>query len=462
MGKDGGVAAWGCGGSNAMGTRGRAVTRFGHRIHAALERAFPEQRVFLRSDTETRFIRLGPGTQAIAWTGCVAFVAWAIVATAILLMDSVGSGSLRDQAAREQRLYETRLNALSQERDARAAEARLAQERFSAALRQISAMQSELLAQDDRKKELETGIDVVQATLRRTMTERDAALAEVETLTAELNGQTDRDAGQALPEDIEITLAFLTEALHEAAETRDLMALTTAEAKAAAAEMLLERELMEERNDQIFARLEDAVSLSLEPLDGMFRAAGLPTEDIIESIRSGYSGQGGPLTPLSFSTKGEEPDPDSLRANSILERLDRMNLYRLAVEKTPFALPLKSSFRYTSGFGPRWGRMHNGTDFAARHGTPIYSTADGVVTHAGWLAGYGRLIKIQHEFGIETRYAHLSKIRVEVGQRVSRGDRIGDMGNSGRSTGTHLHYEVRIGGKPVNPMTYIKAARDVF
>jgi murein DD-endopeptidase MepM/ murein hydrolase activator NlpD len=142
--------------------------------------------------------------------------------------------------------------------------------------------------------------------------------------------------------------------------------------------------------------------------------------------------------------------------------MDRMNLYRIAAQKAPFALPLKSSFRFTSGFGSRWGRMHEGTDFAAGYGTPIYATADGVVTHAGWLAGYGRLVKIKHEFGIETRYAHQSQIRVKVGQRVSRGDRIGDMGNSGRSTGTHLHYEVRVGGKPVNPMTYIKAAKDVF
>ena len=110
----------------------------------------------------------------------------------------------------------------------------------------------------------------------------------------------------------------------------------------------------------------------------------------------------------------------------------------------------------------RWGRMHNGSDFAGPTGTPIYTTADGVVTYAGWQSGYGRLVKIQHEFGIETRYAHMSRIRVVEGQRVSRGDRIGDMGNTGRSTGTHLHYEVRIGGRPVNPMKFIKAGRDVF
>ena len=99
---------------------------------------------------------------------------------------------------------------------------------------------------------------------------------------------------------------------------------------------------------------------------------------------------------------------------------------------------------------------------AGAYGTPIYATADGTITYAGWENGYGRLIKIQHEFGIETRFGHLSQIRVEVGQRVSRGDRIGDMGNSGRSTGTHLHYEVRIGGTAVNPVTFIKAANDVF
>jgi murein DD-endopeptidase MepM/ murein hydrolase activator NlpD len=106
--------------------------------------------------------------------------------------------------------------------------------------------------------------------------------------------------------------------------------------------------------------------------------------------------------------------------------------------------------------------MHSGVDFAASAGTPLYATADGVVTHAGWQSGYGRLVKIKHDFGIETRYAHQSRIRVKVGQRVSRGQHIGDMGASGRVTGVHLHYEVRVGGKAVNPMIYIKAANDVF
>ena len=122
----------------------------------------------------------------------------------------------------------------------------------------------------------------------------------------------------------------------------------------------------------------------------------------------------------------------------------------------------------TSSFGRRSdpingsGRMHEGEDFAGDYGSPIYTPADGTVTFAGWSGGYGRLIKIKHAFGIETRYGHLSQIRVDVGQKVSRGDRIGDMGNSGRSTGTHLHYEVRLSGSAVNPMTFIRAANNVF
>jgi murein DD-endopeptidase MepM/ murein hydrolase activator NlpD len=106
--------------------------------------------------------------------------------------------------------------------------------------------------------------------------------------------------------------------------------------------------------------------------------------------------------------------------------------------------------------------MHQGTDFAAPIGTPVHAPAEGVVSFAGWASGYGRLIKIQHANGIETRYGHLNAIRVEVGQRVSLGERIGDIGNSGRSTGPHLHYEIRVGGEPINPMIYLGAGEDVL
>lgn len=437
------------------------LKRLAHKIDRKLEGIFPEQRLFLRSEDGTKFIILSPLTQLVGWVGSTAFVAWAIIATAVLLMDSIGSGNVRDQALREQRLYEERLATLAEERDNRAAEALAAQERFNLALAQISAMQSELLSSEDRRKELETGINVIQSTLRRTMNERDDARLELETAMAEAQGEAGT-ARSPLPADAAATVDFLAAALQSTAAERDKANATADEAEEFAENLIYEQRLRDERNDQIFRQLEDAVAVSMEPLDKMFSAAGMSTQTLIDSVRRGYSGQGGPLMPLLLSTKGEEPDADTLRANEILTRLDELNMYRIAAEKLPVGLPVHASFRYTSGFGQRWGRLHAGVDMAGPVGTPIYATADGVVTHAGWSSGYGRLITIKHDFGLETRFGHLSAIKVSVGQRVSRGERIGDMGNSGRSTGPHLHYEVRVGGTPVNPMTYIKAANNVF
>ncbi|SFG21118.1 Murein DD-endopeptidase MepM and murein hydrolase activator NlpD, contain LysM domain [Palleronia marisminoris] len=427
-----------------------------------MARAFPERRLFLRSDTETRFVRLSPSTQAIALSGSALVVGWTILASAVVLMDSVASDDLRDNAAREQAVYENRLNAMSTERDQAFAEARAAQERFTAALDQISDMQSELLDSETRREELEQGMEIAHAKLRDAIVGRDAALAQKAQLASQVEGEHDPILDGALLAEYQTTIDLLAGALDSTASQRDDMAGEAEEAEQFAEEMILEAQLKEDRNDRIFAQLEDALTISVEPLDKMFRSAGLDTGTLLNSVRRGYSGQGGPLSPISFSTKGEAPDEASLRANGILERLDEMNLYRLAATKAPFALPIMSNFRFTSGFGPRWGRMHQGTDFAGAHGTPIHTTADGTVSFAGRQSGYGNLVKIKHDFGIETRYAHMSAIHVKVGQRVSRGDRIGDMGNTGRSTGTHLHYEVRVGGKPVNPMTYIKAARNVF
>jgi murein DD-endopeptidase MepM/ murein hydrolase activator NlpD len=430
------------------------------RLHAALEKRFPERRLFLRSDTETRFIRLRSEMQLFVWTAGAMVLAWTIIATAIVMMDSIGAGNFRDQARRDQIEYETRLQALVTERDRRAEEAAAAQARFSSALAQISVMQTELLSSEDRRRELETGIEVIQSTLRRTMNQRQDLSQRIAALEAAVqNGTSVAGATGGVSNE---ALDLLASALADTAAERDQIEADAQSAIDRAAELELDLRLMEERNDEIFRQLEEAMLVSVEPLDNMFRAAGLNTDTLLDQVRRGYSGTGGPLTPLQFSTNGGEADPDTARANELLSSMDRINLYRIAAERAPFSMPVRDNFRFTSGYGMRWGRMHYGTDFAGPVGTPIYATADGVITHAGWSSGYGRLVKIQHEFGIETRYGHLNAIRVQEGQRVSRGDRIGDMGNSGRSTGPHLHYEVRVGGEAINPMIYIRAGQDVF
>lgn len=445
------------------------LARLAFRINTQLERVFPEQRLFLKSDHGTHFIRLRPATQAVMAVAGGLALAWTIVATAILMMETIGAGSAREQSLRQGVIFERRLTELSADRDLRLREATEAQERFSGALEQVSEMQEMLLASEDRRRELETGIDVVQDTLRRTIRERDEARAEIARLTLAL----DQDGNGAATEmgrmqDTAATLDFLTGALEATARERDAGAAETQEARDEVLALQDAMRIDAARNDAIFAKLEEAVTVSMEPLDKMFRSVGLDPDDLIASVRKGYTGQGGPLAPISVSTSGQPLAPEELRANAILKQMDEMNLYRMAAFKVPLGMPVKSAVRFTSGFGGRNDplgrgyRQHEGQDLAGDYGTAIYATADGVVVHAGWENGYGRLIKIQHAFGIETRYAHLSQIRVEVGQRVSRGDKIGDMGNSGRSTGTHLHYEVRIGGSAVNPLKFIKAASDVF
>ena len=169
-------------------------TRLAIKTHAIMERWFPERRVFLKSENDTRFIRLKSETQFLAFMGVSVVVAWGIVATAIVLMDSIGASNFRDQARRDQLMFQYRLNALSAERDERAVEAMVAQERFNTALAQISSMQSELLASETRRLELETGIDVIQTTLRSTMKARDTARRKV----ADLEAQTTETAQIAM------------------------------------------------------------------------------------------------------------------------------------------------------------------------------------------------------------------------------------------------------------------------
>ena len=96
--------------------------------------------------------------------------------------------------------------------------------------------------------------------------------------------------------------------------------------------------------------------------------------------------------------------------------------------------------------------MHSGVDLAAPQGTPVQATADGVVTSAGWRGGYGILISLGHGSGVQTRYAHLSAIAVQPGTRVRAGQVIGYVGSTGNSTGPHLHYEVRVNGRAINPL----------
>lgn len=170
---------------------------------------------------------------------------------------------------------------------------------------------------------------------------------------------------------------------------------------------------------------------------------------------------GGPFEPVDEGESNASAEADA-QFRALFQTWKKLDMLEQTVISVPSMQPV-DKLLFTSSFGVRsdpfrgTAAMHAGVDIPGAVGTPIYATADGVISHAGRRGGYGNLVQINHGRGIETRYGHLSKIMVEDNARVRRGQIIGLMGSTGRSTGSHLHYEVRVDGKAVNPIPFLQS-----
>ncbi|MFN3169063.1 MAG: M23 family metallopeptidase [Hyphomicrobiales bacterium] len=181
----------------------------------------------------------------------------------------------------------------------------------------------------------------------------------------------------------------------------------------------------------------------------------LPTE------LTGENAVGGPLlAPMSGT------DQFQLYADDAERALADLRAARAAIDLVPVAAPARNA-RLSSRFGNRRDpftrrtAFHSGIDYAAPRGTPVYAPADGVVTRAARRGGYGLMIEIDHQHGLSTRFAHLSRMLVSPGTQVRRGDVIGRIGSTGRSTGPHLHYEVRRGTRAIDPLPFVHAGQRI-
>ena len=169
---------------------------------------------------------------------------------------------------------------------------------------------------------------------------------------------------------------------------------------------------------------------------------------------------GGPFIPVDADPKA--PAFDRAAAQAARDVSFAENLSTL-MPSVPLMMPLSGETSVTSPFGyridPFLGRpaLHPGVDLLQPYGAEIFATAAGRVTHAGPMGGYGDAVEIDHGHGLVTRYGHMSEILVVEGQEVAQGDPIGRLGSTGRSTGPHLHYEVRVDGEPVDPERFIRA-----
>jgi murein DD-endopeptidase MepM/ murein hydrolase activator NlpD len=189
------------------------------------------------------------------------------------------------------------------------------------------------------------------------------------------------------------------------------------------------------------------------------RGLGLNPNAILASARTGA--EGGPLLRLSTSRDGSL-DPRFQRLGASLSRMDALmsGLASMPQVQPAHVAYVSSSFGYRADPFNGGAAFHAGLDFPGPLGSPIYAAARGVVTFVGQKQGYGNCIEISHGNGLMTRYGHLSGFAARIGQKVEPGARIAAMGSTGRSTGPHLHFEVRINDRPVNPRPFLEAARN--
>ncbi len=216
--------------------------------------------------------------------------------------------------------------------------------------------------------------------------------------------------------------------------------------------------------DATLVELGGRTRVQIDEIVRVLRSTGLTPERVLANRGSSA---GGPFAPPAANAPAADGlAPASLQLASLGADLERLRDMRTALRRLPFGPPVRD-YGVMSPYGVRRDpfngqlAMHSGLDMSAPMRTPVMATAPGRVTIASWSGEYGNLVEIQHDFGIVTRYGHLTRIDVRVGQRVERQQTVGLLGSTGRSTGPHVHYEVIVDGRTVDPARYVEAIRNV-
>ncbi|QIQ88277.1 MAG: M23 family metallopeptidase [Erythrobacter sp.] len=258
-----------------------------------------------------------------------------------------------------------------------------------------------------------------------------------------------------LPEDIKDASGTVTDSSEETAKTIDHVGAVLPQARGLAE--------IEARQLAFVEKLTRFADWRADRAEAALRKLKLDPRAMARNAERSAGGMGGPFEALATSADGSL-DP---RFERLGLSLARMATLERALDGIPQVVPA-SVDKITSGFGYRRdpfngrGAMHAGIDFKGAFGSPIFAAAKGRVSFAGWRSGYGKCVEVTHATGLVTRYAHLSRIDVKRGQRVEAGATLGGLGSSGRSTGPHLHFEVRLNNRAVNPRPFLETAPDVL
>lgn len=486
-------------------TLGALCARFRDRERALRQDWFPERQFILRGGDRVRALTLSPGFQ-------MAIVAVSLVALLLSLGTTTGFfanrsavGLAKAETDRLRIAYSQLIDEVSQQhskvlgithdlehyrtylltlleqnqglrRDLRSFASQLElpdneKQRTAAAeeaLRgQLEGMERDLVGVNQRNELLQSNVSEMRSRLEATEGERArfaAARAALDRRLARL--EQDATGAQSHSQELERALTAKQQlveqaqtARKQALQERDLLTIKLADAEQRVQQMTKAHEIE-------LTRLSEQTRNTITEVERIVSATGLDGKRLVPVRDTRRQNRGGPFVPWSARPRApEDSAPNtSLALHSDIARLDDL---RQLLRVLPLASPVKT-FSITSPFGYRvdpfnnLGAFHEGLDMQAPFHTKVSATAPGKVVFAGWHASYGRLVELDHGYGVRTRYAHLDRIAVTEGASVARGDEVGLLGGTGRTSGIHLHYEVLVDGRPRDPVAFLKATADVL
>ncbi|TPM03253.1 M23 family peptidase [Mesorhizobium sp. B2-3-11] len=412
--------------------------------------------VIIARGNEIRHFTIRPWLAAFIGSGLAAIAIGYLLATSYLVLRDDLIGATTARQARMQQAYEDRISALRAQVDRITSRQLLDQQLMETKVSELLQRQTQLSQRHGRLGPLferaENDVGTVPA-------EDPAATAKPDKR-AEVTGSINQPAQTYAVAGLGADLG--------SADTRPFSLWSTradplpSDSSADRADKLfvsINQSLKSIENDQLsrISTLADNAYKSADAIQQALQAAGLPVDS---DFGKNESDVGGPLIPLDssmiFDSKVKELD----------EALDTLDQLKKEARRLPLANPAPGH-SVTSPFGVRTdpllgtAALHSGMDFRAPIGMPAKVTAPGIVTKAGWNGGYGRMVEVDHGNGFATRYGHLSEIDVTVGEKLDAGAVIGKTGSSGRSTGPHLHYEVRHNGEAIDPLRFLTLGRKV-
>ncbi len=398
--------------------RGKMLGNFTDDLRAWVLKYFPERQVYLRSGGEVNYYTFGTKIQVAACSAVGVLAIYFVVTVANI---ATGNNPFT-KASKQNKLMKAEYERLLEDAEARYADSQL----------QLS----------QQREAFELAVENFQA--------KHAVMAEFISQPAEDLSQVMKiaslDQGQILMHPV----------VRDTLERQPLQENMTTKMAYTGTSLDLPFDALDNSQNSFLFTAEESTLENIELKRSIIEATELNVDTV---MGAGLFGRGGPA--------GVETDVAPNRVDNIRARSNESEKLDEILTSMPLRHPVSDDHYQTSGYGVRKDpftrrpTMHSGIDIASYKNAPIVSAADGKVIFAGRNGGYGLMIEIDHGHGFKTRYAHLSKTNVKRGQPVDSGEKVGSMGSSGRSTSTHLHYEVEFQGKKLNPNKFLKAGRYV-